>query len=139
MRCESKFRISGWDEKPFSESGDGAKLTQASVKRTYEGELQGEGVAAYVMAYQADGSAEFVGYERVAGSLKGNSGSFVWKHSGAYIGDRMTHTSAIVEGSGTGDLIGISGHTEILAGHRKDYPFTLEYELSMAEVPIWGS
>jgi hypothetical protein len=53
--------------------------------------------------------------------------------------DRMAHTSTIVEGSGTGDLIGITGRTEIMAGHQKEYPFTLEYEMSMAEVPIWGS
>lgn len=139
MRCESKFKIAGWDEKPFSESGDGGKLTRAKVKRTYEGDLQGEGLAQYVMAYHPDGSAEFTGYERVTGTLEELSGSFVWRHSGTYSGDRMTHVSSIVEGSGTGDLTGISGRTEIRAGHEKTYPFTLEYEMSMAEVPIWGS
>lgn len=47
--------------------------------------------------------------------------------------------STIVEGSGSADLTGITGHTEILAGHGKEFPFTLEYDMSMAEVPIWGS
>lgn len=139
MRCESKFKIAGWDEKPFSESHDGGKLTNAKVKRAYTGDLRGEGEAQYVMAYQPDGSAEFAGYERVTGTLEELSGSFVWRHTGTYSEGRMAHASTIVEGSGTGDLTGISGHTEIHAGHEKEYPFTLEYDMSMAEVPIWGS
>lgn len=142
MRCEAKYKIAGWDEKTFSEpdsSGHAGKLTRASVKKTYSGDLEGEGILEYLLAYKDDGSAEYMGYERVTGKLDGVAGSFVFRHTGTYSNDRMVQTSSIVEGSGTGGLIGISGRTEIMAGHDKDYPFTLEYEMAMAEVPIWGS
>lgn len=144
MRCDAKFKIAGWEERAFSEpdaSGPGhaGRLTKASVKKTYSGDLEGEGTLEYLMCYKDDGSAEYMGYERVTGRLDGVPGSFVFRHSGTYAEDRMMQTSVIVEGSGTGELIGISGRTEIIAGHDRDYPFMLEYEMSMAEVPIWGS
>jgi hypothetical protein len=144
MRCEASFKIAGWDEKTFSEPGHpgpghAGKLTKASVKKAYSGDLEGEGILEYLLSYKDDGSAEYMGYERVTGKLDGVQGSFVFRHQGTYSNDRMVQTSSIVEGSGTGGLIGISGKTEILAGHDRDYPFTLEYEMAMAEVPIWGS
>ena len=144
MRCEANFNIAGWEEKTFSEPattglGHAGKLTKASVKKTYSGDLEGEGLLEYLLAYKDDGSAEYMGYERVIGKLDGVPGSFVFRHNGTYSEDRMMQTSVIVEGSGTGELIGLSGRTEIIAGHDKDYPFTLEYEMAMAEVPIWGS
>jgi hypothetical protein len=144
MRCEAKYKIAGWDERTFSEAdasgpGHAGKLSKAAVRKTYTGDLEGEGFLEYLMCYKDDGSAEYVGYERVTGKLEGLPGSFVFRHSGTYAEDRMMQTSVIVEGSGTGSLMGISGRTEIIAGHDKDYPFTLEYEMAMAEVPIWGS
>lgn len=144
MRCEAKYKIAGWDEKTFSEPGSpgpghAGKLTKASVRKTYTGDVEGEGVLEYLLSYKDDGSAEYMGYERVTGKVDGVPGSFVFRHNGTYAEDRMMQTSVIVEGSGTGELIGLSGRTEIIAGHDKDYPFTLEYEMAMAEVPIWGS
>ena len=144
MHCDAKFKIAGWDEKSFSDPvspgpGHSGKLTKASVKKTYIGDVEGEGILEYLMAYKDDGSAEFVGYERVTGKVDGVPGSFVFRHSGTYADDRMVQTTVVVEGSGTGELIGISGRSEIMAGHDKDYPFILEYDLAMAEVPIWGS
>jgi len=144
MRCNANFKIAGWDEKTFSDPGapdrgHAGKLTKASVKKTYSGDLEGEGILEYLMCYQDDGSAEYVGYERVSGKLEGASGTFVFRHSGTYSEDRMMQTSIIVEGSGTGGLSGISGRTEIIAGHEKDYPFILEYGMGMVQVPIWGS
>lgn len=145
MRCEAKYKIAGWDEKTFSEPdamggpGHAGKLTKASVRKTYSGDLEGEGLLEYLLCFKDDGSAEYVGYERVTAKLDGVPGSFVFRHNGTYSDDRMMQTSVIVEGSGTGGLSGISGRTEIIAGHDKDYPFILEYEMSMAEVPIWGS
>jgi hypothetical protein len=137
MRSESKFKIAGWDEKAFSE-GEG-KLTRASVRKTYAGDLTGEGVLEYLMAYQPDGAAEYLGYERVTGHLDGLAGSFVFRHSGTYSRDQMVQTSTIVEGSGTGELSGITGRTELVAGHEQEHPFTLEFEIALANVPIWGS
>lgn len=144
MRCNASYKIAGWDEKTFSEpdasgAGHAGKLTKASVRKTYSGDLEGEGVLEYLMSYMDDGSAEYVGYERVTGKLNGASGTLVFRHTGTYANDRMVQTTDVVEGSGTGGWVGISGRTELMAGHDKDYPFTLEYEMAMAEAPIRGS
>ncbi|MBW8886462.1 MAG: DUF3224 domain-containing protein [Fibrobacteres bacterium] len=132
MRCKASYKIAGWDEKTFSEAdvsgpGHAGKLSKASVRKTYSGDLEGEGFLEYLLAYQGDGSAEYVGYERVTGKLNGSTGSLVFRHTGTYAHDRMVQTTVIVEGSGTGGLAGISGKTEITAGHDKEYPFILEY------------
>ncbi len=137
MRCKASYKIAGWDEKTFSEpdaSGPGhaGKLTKASVKKTYSGDLEGEGVLEYLMSYKGDGSAEYVGYERVTGKLKGAPGTLVFRHTGTYANDRMAQATVILEGSGTGEWIGISGKMELVAGHDKDYPFLLEYEMAQA-------
>jgi hypothetical protein len=52
--------------------------------------------------------------------------------------DRRDRNSVIVEGLGTGALAGISGKTEITAGHDKEHPFVLEYEMAKAEVSTQG-
>src|SRR6185369_17034663 len=73
----ARFAIKSWDEKPYSEGPDQPKLTRASVTKTFTGDLAGEGKVEYLMAYASDGSATFVGLERITGELAGKAGSFV--------------------------------------------------------------
>src|SRR5205809_3547948 len=65
-----------WDGKPANEVS-GAKLTRASVTNSFHGDIEGEGTLEYLMTYRDDGSASYVGLERVVGSVGGRSGSFV--------------------------------------------------------------
>ncbi|MGH7451983.1 MAG: DUF3224 domain-containing protein [bacterium] len=62
------------------------KLTRASVTKSFKGDIEGEGTLEYLMMYRADGSASFVGLERIVGRLSGRSGSFVFQHSGVFEG-----------------------------------------------------
>jgi hypothetical protein len=41
-QATSKFKIEGWDEQPYAETEDGGKLTRASVKQTFDGDISGE-------------------------------------------------------------------------------------------------
>ncbi len=54
MHAKATFRIVSWDEKPFDEPEVGPKLTQAHVKKSFEGDLLGTGNLMYVMVHLDD-------------------------------------------------------------------------------------
>ena len=82
--ANSRFTIKSWDEKPYSESQDVPKLTRAAVTKTFTGDIAGEGHVEYLMMYRSDGSATFVGLERVVGHVAGKAGSFVLQRTGIF-------------------------------------------------------
>jgi hypothetical protein len=125
---KATFALNGWDEKPYNEVDGLPKLTRASVTKSYQGDITGEGKLEYLMMYRDDGSASIIGLERVVGSVGGRSGSFVLQHSGAFKGGVATVTLLVVEGSGTGDLRGLRGHGGFAVGHEQPYTMTLDYD-----------
>jgi len=129
LKTESTFKITGWDEETISEQEESGKLTRAHVTKSYQGGLQGDGVVEYVMAHKSDGSATFMGYEKVEASINDKSGSFVFEHRGEFKDGIVDSVWSIVEDSGTGELKGISGTVNFKAGHQDEYPITLDYEL----------
>ena len=69
-----RFAIKSWDEKPYSEGPDLPKLTRAVVTKTFTGDIAGDGNVEYLMMYRSDGSATFVGLERVVGQSRREGG-----------------------------------------------------------------
>ena len=128
QRANCRFAIKSWDEKPYSEGQDLPKLTRATVRKTFSGDIEGEGQVEYLMMYRSDGTAAFVGMERVTGRLAGKTGSFVLQRSGVFEGGQAKESYVVVPGSGTGELTGLSGRGESSVGHGMEHPFTLEYE-----------
>jgi hypothetical protein len=127
--AQMTFKITGWNEETISELEEGGKLTRARVTKSYDGDLQGEGVVEYLMAHKPDGSASFVGYESVSCAVRERSGSLVFEHRGVFQGGTVNSTWTIVEDSGSGKLAGISGTVSFSAGHQEEYQVTLNYEL----------
>src|SRR2546421_3610745 len=82
--ANSRFTIKSWDEKPYSEGPDLPKLTRAAVTKTFTGDIAGESQVEYLMMYRSDGSASFVGLERIVGQVAGKTGSFVLQRTGIY-------------------------------------------------------
>ena len=128
-RAVATFEIRSWDEKPLLEA-DGQKLTRASVKKSFQGDIEGESVLEYVMFYRADGTASYTGIERITGRLGGKSGSFALLHGGTFAGGVATSRWTMVEGSGTGGLKGLRGDGGFSSGHAQWYEMTLDYELT---------
>jgi hypothetical protein len=128
--ANARFAITSWDEKPYGEGPDLPKLTRASVKKTLTGDLEGEGQVEYLMMYRSDGTATFVGLERVVGRLAGKSGTFVLQRQGVFEGGQARETYAVVAGSATGELRGLQGDGSSAVGHGLEHPFTLGYELA---------
>jgi hypothetical protein len=136
--AKATFAVKSWDEKtwegkPWNEV-PGAKLTHAVTTKTYQGDIEGEGTSQSLTTYLDDGSATFVGLERVIGRLGDRAGSFVLQSSGSY--DPGTGVAQatwfVVPGSATEDLRGLRGEGSYVARH-EDYPnvpLTLDYEFS---------
>jgi Protein of unknown function (DUF3224) len=127
--ANARFAIKGWDEKPYSEGPDLPKLTRASVRRTFTGDIEGEGHVEYLMMYRHDGSATFVGFERIDGRIGGKSGTFVLQRIGTFEDGLAKETYAVVPGSGTRELHGLRGDGTSAVGHGMEHPFVLNYEL----------
>ena len=125
-----RFAIKTWDEKPYVEGPDQPKLTRASVAKTYTGDLEGEGQVEYLMMYRGDGSAAFVGLERVVGKIGGKAGSFVLQRTGVFEGGQAKESYFVIPGSATGALQGLVGDGSSAVGHGMEHPFTLSYELA---------
>lgn len=96
--------------------------------KSFKGDIEGEGTLEYLMMYCIDGSASFVGLERIVGHLGGRAASFVLQHSGTFAGGVAKATYFVVPGSGTGELSGLRGEGSFASGHAQEYPMTLDYD-----------
>ena len=128
-QANATFTIKSWDEKAYEEKEGAPKLTRAGVTKEYKGDIEGEAKVEYLMMYRSAGSASFIGLERVTGSVGGRSGSFVLQHSGTFEEGIAKVTLSVVPGSGTGNLLGMSGEGGFSAGHQPPHAMTLDYSV----------
>ena len=128
--ANSRFAIKSWDEKPYGEGEDLPKLTRAAVTKTYTGDIAGEGHVEYLMMYRGDGSATFVGVERIVGRVAGKTGSFVLQRTGVFENGVAKESYVVIPGSGTGELRGLRGDGTSAVGHGMEHPLTLNYEFA---------
>ena len=127
--AEGTFQVTSWDENTYQELGDGAKLTRASIKQDYSGDLDAKARWDAVMCYSRDGTAIYAGFSFMEGRLGDREGSFVLRADGAYDGKEAHSTWSVVPGSGTGGLDGLSGEGVAVAPHGPNGTFTFDYEL----------
>jgi len=109
------FTVESWDEAPWDEQADLPKLTRATVEKSLSGDLEGTSTTVWLMSYGADGSADFVGIERVKCTVGGRAGSFVLQHIGRFDDGAARASLVVIPGSGTGDLSGLSGEGSFVA------------------------
>jgi hypothetical protein len=127
--ANARFAITNWNEKPYSEGQDMPRLTRATVTKSFTGDIEGEGHVEYLMMYRDDGSARFVGLERIVGRIGGKSGTFVLERLGEFEGGEAKESYAVIPGSGTGELRALRGDGTSAVGHGTEHPFVLTYEL----------
>jgi len=121
--------ITSWNEETYFGGEEGAKLTRAMVAQSFTGDLDGEGTMEFLMCYRPDGSAGFIGQQRIDGTLGGRSGSFTLHAAGAYEGADARWTWSVVPGSGTGALTGLRGDGTAGAGSDMKVAMTFDYDL----------
>jgi hypothetical protein len=127
----AEFEVTSWDENGTLEANGASKVTHASVTMDFDGDVEGTGTVEWLMGYDDSGKATFVGLERVVGSVAGRSGTFVLRHSGTFDGKVARADLAVVPGSGTGELEGMTGTGSFEAGMGEDgtRSIDLDYEL----------
>lgn len=121
------FAVKSWDEQTYAELEGGGKLTRASVAQAFTGDIDGEGAVEYLMCYREDGTANVVGLHRVVGRVGDQAGSFVLQSTGGFDGREARGSLLVVPGSGTGDLRGLRGEGEMVAGATTS--ITLDYDV----------
>ena len=62
-----------------------------------------------MQAARADGSASFVGIERVTGAVAGRNGTFLLQDAGTVQDNIVSGEWFVIRGSGTGKLVGLRG------------------------------
>jgi hypothetical protein len=132
-KANARFAITSWNEEPCSEAPDLPKLTRATVTKTFTGDIEGEGQVEYLMLYRSDGTATFVGLERIVGRLGGKAGSFVLQRTGVFEGGQAIESYSVISGSGTGELRTLRGDGTSSVGHGMEHPFVLNYDLGQPE------
>jgi hypothetical protein len=66
-------------------------------------------VVEFLQAANPDGSASFVGIERVTGTVGGRAGTFLLQDAGTVAGGLVSGDCFVISGSGTGKLAGLRG------------------------------
>lgn len=116
MKATATFTPRRWDEKTHDQVSPSTKMTRASVEYQYSGEMHGEGAVEYSMFYSSydehdphKAAAEYIGLIKFTGTLNGKAGAFVVEERGAFEAATAKSSLRILPGSGTGQLVGISG------------------------------
>jgi hypothetical protein len=114
-RLGAKFDVEKWDESPFDDQSDAPKLTRALVTKKYTGDIEGSSTTEWLMAYLDDGSAQFVGLERISGSINGREGTLVLRHVGSFKDGAAKGDLDVIDGGGSGALRTAAGDGQFLA------------------------
>lgn len=93
---------------PPDDKGEGSTLGRLSIDKQYHGDLEASGKGQMLTAMtDVKGSAGYVAIERVVGSLRGRSGSFVLQHSSTLTKGAPQQSITVVPDSATGQLVGV--------------------------------
>lgn len=133
----AKITITGktWDESREGVVDPQHAIAQAKFTTEWDGDISGTSTCWLLISY-VDGDESkpetlvgpYIGYEQVRATIGERSGTFVLvatgKHSGAVARTDVT----IIDGSGTGDLEGISGSGSY-AADAMEYTMEFDYDL----------
>jgi hypothetical protein len=112
-----------------ADDGADATLGRMSIDKQFHGDLEGTSKGQMLSAMgSVKGSAGYVALERITGTLKGRSGSFVLQHSGTMTRGAPQLSVTVVPDSGTGQLVGLTGALTIKIDngkHSYDFDYTL--------------
>ncbi len=127
---KSDFTITSWQESPYDEQEQGAKLARIEVRRVFHGHVEAQSSATLLTCQSPDGSAGYVASERVTGHVGERSGSFVIQHGGSISGGQPQEVFGyVVPGSGTDELQGLHGHCRWYHDEH-EATFTFDYDIS---------
>jgi Protein of unknown function (DUF3224) len=109
-------------------NGD-ATLGRMTIDKQFHGDLEGTSKGQMLTGMtDVKGSAGYVAIEKVSGTLKGRTGTFILQHTGTMNRGVPQLTVTVVPDSGTGQLAGIAGNFTIKIDEGK-HSYTFDYTL----------
>lgn len=128
-KANGSFQITSFNEDAYEDRGSSAKLTHAWGDQAFSGDIEGEGAVHWLMSYRPDGTARYVGLQRIKGEIGGRKGSFIIEATGDFDGAASRGTWSVIPGSGTDDLNGITGTGTFEAPGGPKATYELQFEL----------
>ncbi len=130
-QASGTFKNTGWEENTYAGVDEQRKLTDVSATFAYSGDITGESVLKYLMSYNSDGSCDYFGLERVSGKIGDRAGSFTLHQQGRWTGTSLSCDLKIIDGSGDGDLTGITGQGRYTWDMNAEAGnFTIDYDIA---------
>jgi Protein of unknown function (DUF3224) len=124
----ASFSNDKYEEEQYGDH-EGTKLGRVHIERSFSGELEATSTAELLTATAPDGSAAYVAFDAIIGSLGGRSGTFVFEHHGTVSEQGSTTAGFVVPGSGTGELRNLRGEGEIRVDEEGGHQLWLAYQL----------
>jgi hypothetical protein len=126
-RASAVITVHKYEPVPYDEPAEGPVLTRIHVEEAFSGDIAGDGVVEFLQAAQADGTASFVGIERVTGRLGGRAGTFLLQDAGTVAGNLVSGDWFVIPGSATGELAGLRGEGGFRANLGENAEVHLDY------------
>ncbi|MGF6882845.1 hypothetical protein ABIA39_001787 [Nocardia sp. GAS34] len=126
-RVEGTITVHTYEPVAYEEPAAGPVLTRIHVTEAFSGGIEGTGVVEFLQSSNADGTASFVGIERVDGTLGGKAGTFLLQDQGSVADKIVTGEWFVVPGSGTAGLAGLRGTGGFRANLGENAEIWLEY------------
>jgi hypothetical protein len=126
-RASAVITVHKYEPAAYDSPVDGPVLSRIHVEEAFSGDIEGDGVVEFLQAARSDGSASFVGIERVAGTVAGRVGTFLLQDSGTVTGNVVEGDWFVVPGSGTGELAGLRGEGGFRANLGENAQVHLDY------------
>lgn len=107
-----------------------AETARFDLAKEWTGGIRGTGTGVMLSAGDPrTGAAGYVALETVSGSIDGRAGTFALSQHGTMTADAQTLDYAVVPGSGTGDLTGLTGSVALDVDDDGTHRVTLTYTL----------
>ena len=127
------FDVKLLPQKPDNPAAESANIGRMSIDKQFHGDLEATSKGEMLSALtDTKGSAGYVAIERVTGTLRGRTGSFVLQHSGTMTRGVPQLSVTVVPDSGTGELAGITGTLDIKITDGKHF---YEFDYTLPDAP----
>ncbi|MGW2661089.1 DUF3224 domain-containing protein [Nocardia tengchongensis] len=135
MRATGTFSVKSFtptDITPDPAVATGLPVGLSKMEKQFEGEVAGRSATLFTAAFdQEQGIGTYLAMESFEGGLNGQAGAFNFVHAASTTGaDRSDGFFAIVPGSGTGALTGITGKGDIAIDADGTHHIWFDYELA---------
>jgi hypothetical protein len=127
IRANATISVSRYEPVPYDEPAGGLALSRIHVEESFSGDIEADGVVEFLQAARPDGTASFVGIERVTGTIAGRSGTFLLQDSGTIEAGLVSGDWFVIPGSGTAALTGLRGTGAFRANLGEGAEVTLDY------------